>query len=118
LGLVFGISDTREFDGTSVKVPTQRDWTASIGDLPNVKENRKAVSWDTQTVCLQYFNNAGATMDSCLVPGSPYMTLTFKNAAVVLTSTKGNIANFQWVNQGKNTKRIVLIRRHLVNFLL
>lgn len=99
-GLTFGIGDNREFDGASVKVPTQVDWTASIADLPNALNNRKATAWDTQTVCLQYFNGQGATMDTCLIPGSPYMTFVFRNAGIVLTSGGGTITEFLWVTPG------------------
>lgn len=99
-GLVFGIGDTREFDGTSIKVFPQRDWTATIDNLPHEIYNRKAIKWDTQTVCLQYFNGQGGTMDTCLVPGSPYITLTFQNATVILISTLGSINSFEWIAQG------------------
>lgn len=76
------------------------DWTASIVGLPNALDNRKATSWDTQVVCLQYIAGAG-TMDTCLVPGSPYMTLVFGNAAISLTSHGGEITEFQWVTPGE-----------------
>ncbi|CAL8124059.1 unnamed protein product [Orchesella dallaii] len=103
-GLIVGLSDNREFDGTSIKVNTQQDWTVGIADLPNDLSHRKATSWDTQTVCLQYFNNAGATMDTCLVPGSPYLSFKFNNAQVILTSNKDAITNFQWVTEGSKAK--------------
>ncbi len=99
-GLRFGIGDLREFDGVSVKVPTQRDWVASLGNLPDNLNNRKATSFDTQVVCLQYFNGQGGTLDSCLVPGSPYMTLKYTNAEIILISDGGPVTEFQWVNPG------------------
>ncbi|CAG7831711.1 unnamed protein product [Allacma fusca] len=103
LGLDFGISDHRAFDGTSIHVNTQLDWRAGYFGIPNNQNARKALSWDTQTVCLQYFNG-GTTMESCLVPGSPYMTLKYRDAAVVLTSLNNDITNFQWVTPGKKAK--------------
>jgi endo-1,3(4)-beta-glucanase len=105
-GLVFGISDTREFDGKSIKQPTQFDWSVSVAGLPDALNNRKATSWDTQTLCLQYFNGAGATMDSCLVPGSPYITLTFVDAAVSISSLQGDITSFEWVVPGTNPSNL------------
>lgn len=103
-GLMFGMADTRRFDGTSIHVDTQRDWTIGISGLPNDISHRKALSWDTQTVCLQYFNDAQNTMDSCLIPGSPYMTFTFNNAQVILTSNLGNVLSFEWITQGTKGK--------------
>jgi len=116
-GLSFGISDNRQFDGTSLKQPTQLDWSVGFVGLPNSITNRKALSWDTQTVCLQYFNSAGSTtMNSCLVPGSPYMTLTFTNAAVTLNSLKGSITSFQWVTTGKEINMWRYIFQILLEF--
>lgn len=43
-------------------------------------------------------------MDTCLVPGSPYMTFTFVNAEVVITSNQGDIQAFSWVTEGKKAK--------------
>jgi hypothetical protein len=43
-------------------------------------------------------------MDTCLVPGPPYMTLTFQNAQVVLTSLQGQISAFTWVTPGKKAR--------------
>ncbi|ODM87310.1 Endo-1,3(4)-beta-glucanase 1 [Orchesella cincta] len=103
-GLVLGLSDHRDFDGTSIHVNTQQDWTVGIADLPADNSHRKATSWDTQTVCLQYFNNGGSTMDTCLVPGSPYLSFKFNNAAVILTSNKDAITSFQWVTPGTKAK--------------
>lgn len=97
----FGISNHRDFDGTSIHQPTQTDWGVGIVGLPNDLNHRKATSWDTQTVCLQYFTGTGATMSSCMVPGSPYMTFTFNNAAVTIQSLNGNLGNITWVNAGE-----------------
>jgi endo-1,3(4)-beta-glucanase len=94
------MGDVREFDGTSIKVPTQKDWVVGIEGLPDNLDNRKATSWDTQTVCLQY--SAGAsTMDTCLVPGSPYMTFSFVNAGIRIMSDKGEITEFRWITPGQ-----------------
>jgi endo-1,3(4)-beta-glucanase len=103
--VVFGISNSRNFDGTSIHQPTQTDWGVGIVGQPNDLVHRKATSWDTQTVCLQYFTDTGATMSSCMVPGSPYMTFTFKNAAVAINSLNGNAGSVQWVTNGKHTLR-------------
>ncbi|GAB5591706.1 hypothetical protein Unana1_06606 [Umbelopsis nana] len=100
----FGISNHRDFDGTSIHQPTQTDWGVGIVGLPNDLNHRKATSWDTQTVCLQYFTGTGATMSSCMVPGSPYMTFTFNNAAVTIQSLNGNLGNITWVNAGTKAK--------------
>lgn len=99
--IVFGISNKRDFDGTSIHQPTQTDWSVGISGLPNDLLHRKATSWDTQTVCLQYFTGSGPTMSSCMVPGSPYMTFTFSNAVVNINSLNGNIGTITWVNAGK-----------------
>ena len=100
-GLEFGVAEGRDFDGTSIHQNVRTEWRVSFDGLPNTLDNRKATSWDTQVVCLQYQGGA-STFDSCLVPGSPYMTFTFNNAAVQLTSVQGN-ANFQWVTEGNLT---------------
>ncbi|KAG2186363.1 hypothetical protein INT43_002801, partial [Umbelopsis isabellina] len=102
--VVFGISNNRNFDGTSIHQPTQNDWGVGIAGLPNDLVHRKATSWDTQTVCLQYFTDAGSTMSSCMVPGSPYMTFTFKNAVVNINSLNGNAGSVQWVTSGTKAK--------------
>lgn len=114
-GLFFGISDTRNFDGVSIHQNTQLDWYVSFAGLPEDLTHRKAKSWDTQTVCLQYFNDAGTTMDSCLVPGSPYMTFTFNNAAVIIGSLQSEITNFQWVTPGNAINGIVYLFVHFCN---
>lgn len=102
---MFGLSDSRRFDGTSIHVDTQRDWTVGFTGLPENIRNRKATSWDTQTVCLKYFNDGGSvTMDTCLVPGSPYVSFQFVNAQVVVSSNQGDITDFSWVTQGKKAK--------------
>ncbi|KAI9277913.1 glycosyl hydrolase family 81-domain-containing protein, partial [Umbelopsis sp. AD052] len=102
--IVFGISNKRDFDGTSIHQPTQNDWSVGIAGLPNDLQHRKATSWDTQTVCLQYFTDSGSTMSSCMAPGSPYMTFTFKNAVVNINSMNGNLGTITWVTAGKKAK--------------
>ena len=114
-GLEFGLAVARDFDGTSIHQNVRTEWRVAFEGLPNALDNRKATSWDTQAVCLQYLGGA-STFDSCLVPGSPYMTFTFNNAAVTLTSVKGN-ANFQWVTEGKNSATfglMSLLRFHFI----
>lgn len=86
--MLFGISTNRQFDGTSVKQPTQVDWHASFAERNGAFANHKATSFDTQAVTVQYFQN-GATMDSYLVPGSAYMTFKYTAATPLLTSGKG-----------------------------
>ncbi|OAA76585.1 Glycoside hydrolase, family 81 [Akanthomyces lecanii RCEF 1005] len=89
-GVLFGISTNRQFDGTSVKQPTQVDWHASFAEHNGAFANHKATSFDTQTVTVQYFQN-GASMDTYLVPGSPYMTFKYTAATPLLTSGNGGI---------------------------
>ncbi|KAI8075031.1 glycoside hydrolase family 81 protein [Gongronella butleri] len=102
-GLTFGLSDDRYFDGTSIHVDTQLDWTMGITGLPDGMNNRKATYWDTQAVCLRYFVGSG-TMNTCLVQGSPYMTFEFNNAPVTLASANGPIQNFEWTTQGTKAR--------------
>jgi endo-1,3(4)-beta-glucanase len=99
-GLAFGVSTVRTFEGSSIHQRTNLEWTLGVSGLPDALNNRKAVSWDTQVICLQYFSGT-AKMDFCLVPGSPYMTATFTNAAVNLTSMKGIITDIEWVTPGQ-----------------
>jgi endo-1,3(4)-beta-glucanase len=98
-GLEFGLSYKREFDGVSIIQHTQLDWNAGFAGLPDALNNRKITAWDTQVVCMQYFAN-GATMDTCLVHGAPYMTFTYSNAVILLKSVKGDVTGFEWVVQG------------------
>jgi hypothetical protein len=110
----FGISNHRDFDGTSIHQPTQNDWGVGLSGAPNDLSHRKATSWDTQTVCLQYFTGTGATMSSCMVPGSPYMTFTFSNAIVNIQSLNGNLGTIQWVTTGRNSWLLFKARLTLI----
>lgn len=92
-GVVFGISTNRQFDGTSIKQPTQIDWRASFVEHSGNFANHKATGFDTQTVTVQYFQG-GATMTAYLVPGSPYMTFQYAGATPLLTSMNGGIQSF------------------------
>ncbi|KAI1171449.1 glycoside hydrolase family 81 protein [Nemania sp. FL0916] len=92
-GIRFGISSDRQFDGTSIKQPTQIDWLASFSEHQGSFVNHKATAFDTQTVTVQYFQGS-ATMTSYLVPGSPYMTFAYAGATPLLTSANGGIASF------------------------
>ena len=115
-GVKFGISNSRSFDGTSIKQPTQTDWTAGFSEHSGAASDHKALDWvrsiplpfcdisankdikkDTQTVTLQYFTG-GRTMTSYMVPGSPYMTFEYKSATPKFTSGQGLITSFA----GKN----------------
>ncbi|KAJ7460901.1 glycoside hydrolase family 81 protein [Mycena galericulata] len=90
-GFQFGISNARNFDGTSIIQTTQMDWAASYVENPNTHTSHKATAWDTQSVTIKYFAASGAGFTTYLVPGSPYMTLNYNAATILLTSTNGNI---------------------------
>ncbi|KAH8893948.1 family 81 glycoside hydrolase [Thozetella sp. PMI_491] len=92
-GVLFGISTNREWDGTSIKQPTQNDWRASFAEHLGDFANHKATAFDTQTITVQYFQGA-ATMTAYLVPGSPYMTFKYDGSTPLLTSTHGGIQSF------------------------
>lgn len=44
-GFQFGISNTRNFDGTSIIQTTQMDWEASYVQNPNSHTSHKATAW-------------------------------------------------------------------------
>jgi endo-1,3(4)-beta-glucanase len=92
-GVIFGVSTSRKFDGSSIQQPTQTDWRASFVEAPGTFANHKTTGWDTQAVTVQYFQGS-ATMTSYLVPGSPYMTFQYAGATPLLTSMNGGIASF------------------------
>ncbi|KAI0064745.1 glycoside hydrolase family 81 protein [Artomyces pyxidatus] len=92
-GIQFGVSTARQFDGTSIKQPTQTDWAVGFVEHNGNAQNHKAVSWDTQTVTLQYFTGP-STLTSYMVPGSPYLTFKFANATPLFTSGQGFITSF------------------------
>ncbi|KAI0153316.1 glycoside hydrolase family 81 protein [Xylariaceae sp. FL1272] len=92
-GIQFGISADREFDGTSIKQPTQMDWLASFSEHQGSTANHKATAFDTQSVTVQYFQSS-ATMTTYLVPGSPYITLQYNQATPLLKTVNGGITAF------------------------
>ncbi|KAF4343989.1 glycoside hydrolase family 81 [Fusarium beomiforme] len=92
-GVCFGIGQERSFDGTSIKVPTQRDWRASFNEHGGDYDDHKAIAFDTQAVAVQYFQD-GSSMTAYLVPGSPYMTFEYKSATPLLTALNGGIKSF------------------------
>ncbi len=92
-GVLFGISASRQFDGTSIKQPTQNDWRASFAEHSGAFGNHKATAFDTQTVTVQYLQGSAA-MNAYLVPGSPYMTFQYAGATPLLTSMNGGIQSF------------------------
>jgi endo-1,3(4)-beta-glucanase len=89
-GICFGIGQDRQFDGTSVKVPTQLDWRASFSGHSGEFDGHKATAFDTQSVTIQYFQG-NSSMKAYLVPGSPYMTFQYKSATPLLTTLNGGI---------------------------
>ncbi|KAK4235357.1 glycosyl hydrolase family 81-domain-containing protein [Achaetomium macrosporum] len=92
-GVLFGISVNRQFDGTSIKQPTQNDWRASFSEHSGTFANHKATAFDTQSVTVQYFQGS-SSMTAYLVPGSPYMTFAYNAATPLLTSMNGGIKSF------------------------
>ena len=92
-GVLFGQSTDRNFDGTSIHMPTQTDWRASFSEHPGTFSNHKALTFDEQAVTVQYFSGS-STMNAYLVPGSPYMTFQYSGATPQLTSMKGGIQSF------------------------
>jgi endo-1,3(4)-beta-glucanase len=87
----------RQFDGTSIKQPTQTDWRASFTEHTGAFANHKVTTFDSQALTIQYFNG-GSTMNSYLVPGSPYMTFEYRSATPLLTSLNGGITTFNGQN--------------------
>nr|RBQ89678.1 hypothetical protein FVER53263_13657 [Fusarium verticillioides] len=102
-GIGFGIGQDRQFDGTSVKVPTQLDWRASFSEHSGEFDGHKARAFDTQTVTIQYFQG-NSSMKAYLVPGSPYMTFQYKSATPRLTTLNGGIKSLNSIAlSGGNT---------------
>ncbi|KAF5375528.1 hypothetical protein D9615_009199 [Tricholomella constricta] len=89
----FGLSTSRDFDGTSIHQPPQTDWAAGFIEHNGDIRNHKALSWDTQSVTVQYFTGS-STLTSYLVPGSPYLTFSYSGATPKFTSAKGAITSF------------------------
>ncbi|KAJ7491185.1 glycoside hydrolase family 81 protein [Mycena latifolia] len=102
-GFQFGISNTRNFDGTSIIQTTQMDWEASYVQNPNTHTSHKATAWDTQSLTVKYFAASGAGFTTYLVPGSPYMTFNYNAATILLTSRNGNIVSINGQNVGTSS---------------
>ncbi|KAN0121685.1 glycoside hydrolase family 81 protein [Hyaloscypha variabilis] len=102
-GVVFGVSTDRQWDGTSIKQPTQTDWRACFTEHLGSASNHKATAFDTQSVTVQYFQGS-STMAFYAVPGSPYVTFEYNEATPLFTSMNGNIQTFngQTIGTGKN----------------
>ncbi|KAG5731890.1 Endo-1,3(4)-beta-glucanase 1 [Termitomyces sp. T112] len=92
-GIQFGVSSSRDFDGVSIHQPTQTDWSVGFVEHDGNIQNRKALSWDSQSVTVQYFTGSSA-MTSYLIPGAPYLTFSYSGATPMLTSTNGAITSF------------------------
>jgi endo-1,3(4)-beta-glucanase len=102
-GVVFGVSTDRQWDGTSIKQPTQTDWLACFTEHLGDVSNHKATAFDTQSVAVQYFQGS-STMTFYAVPGSPYVTFEYDKATPFLTSLNGKIQSFngQTLESGGN----------------
>ncbi|KAF8310367.1 glycoside hydrolase family 81 protein [Clavulina sp. PMI_390] len=92
----FGVSTSRTFDGTSIKQPTQTDYGVGFKEHSGAFANHKALSWDFNTVQVQYFQGT-STMTTYFVPGSPYMTFLYASATPLITSYNGQITTFNGV---------------------
>ncbi|KZP24167.1 hypothetical protein FIBSPDRAFT_1042447 [Athelia psychrophila] len=66
----FGISSSRQFDGTSIKQPTQTDWSVGFAEHSGNFADHHAVQWDTQSVQVEYVTGA-SSMIGYMVPGPP-----------------------------------------------
>ncbi|KAJ7090384.1 glycoside hydrolase family 81 protein [Mycena belliarum] len=114
-GIQFGISNTRTFDGTSVIQTTQMDWEASYVQNPNTHASHKATAWDTQSVTVKYFASSDVGFTTYLVPGSPYMTLNYNAATILLTSRNGNILSINGQNIGNSPVSVTGTRFTVTN---
>ncbi|KAJ6620303.1 glycoside hydrolase family 81 protein [Mycena sp. CBHHK59/15] len=114
-GIQFGISNTRNFDGTSIIQTTQMDWEVSYVQNPNTHTSHKATAWDTQSVTVKYFAASGAGFTTYLVPGSPYMTFNYNTATVLLTSRNGNILSINGKTIGTSSVSITGTKFTVVN---
>lgn len=92
-GVIFGLSTDRQWDGFSIKQPTQTDWCVTFSEHEGNFANHKAVAFDTQSVTVQYFQGS-SKMTFYAVPGSPYVTFEYNQATPLLTSLNGNIKSF------------------------
>ncbi|KIY50828.1 glycoside hydrolase family 81 protein [Fistulina hepatica ATCC 64428] len=89
----FGISTSRNTDGVSIHQPTETDWSVGFIEHSGNARDHKAISWDSQSVTLQYFTGS-STLTTYMVPGSPYLTFAFSSATPKFTSGQGVIKSF------------------------
>jgi endo-1,3(4)-beta-glucanase len=94
LTYVLILAVSRQFDGTSIKQYTLKEWRAGFVEHSGAIADHKAIAWDTQTVTIQYFSSGGASMTAYLVPGSPYMTFEYARATPLLWTMNGPISTF------------------------
>lgn len=82
----FGVSTARQFDGVSIKQPTQIDWTASFLEHSGLPTDHKATAWvrlssthsdvnsrfgllqDSQTVTVQYSTSNSSVLSYMWAP--------------------------------------------------
>ncbi|KAF8191514.1 glycoside hydrolase family 81 protein [Mycena galopus ATCC 62051] len=114
-GFQFGISNTRTFDGTSIIQTTEMDWQASYVENPNTEASHKATAWDTQTVTIKYFTASGAGFTTYAVPGSPYITLNYQAATILLTSENGNILSINGNTIGSSSVTVTGTKFTVIN---
>ena len=100
----------RDFDGVSVHQPARLDWTASFFEHLKGRNERRALSWasldtlsmvsvltltwlqDEQSVTIEYFSSCRtSTMTTFLVPGAPYITLSYNNSTPVFSTLDAEI---------------------------
>ncbi|RDB25146.1 putative endo-1,3(4)-beta-glucanase 2 [Hypsizygus marmoreus] len=109
----FGISTKRDFDGTSIHQTPQTDWAAGFVEHNGDSRNHKALSWDTQSVTVQYFTGS-STLTSYLVPGSPYLAFSYAGATPRFTSAQGAITSFSGRALGTGSSATVSGTKFLV----
>jgi endo-1,3(4)-beta-glucanase len=69
------------------------------------------VCQDTQSVTIKYFAANGAGFTTYAVPGSPYITLNYNAATILLTSRNGNILSINGNTIGSSSGTNTLYRR-------
>lgn len=68
------------------------------------------VCQDTQSVTIKYFAASGAGFMTYAVPGSPYITLNYNAATILLTSRNGNILSINGNTIGSSSGTNILYR--------
>ncbi|THH05220.1 hypothetical protein EW146_g9962 [Bondarzewia mesenterica] len=109
----FGLSTSRQFDGTSIKQPTQTDWSVGFSEHSGNAQDHKAISWDSQSVTLQYFTGS-STLTSYMVPGSPYLTFQFASSTPKFASGQGIITSIGGTSVSDNSQATVSGTKFLV----